>query len=484
MLPYAWGASAIFLSQKEYCIILCMKLISPVRQSLATSQLVMRRDGMALRWRIALVSGLAIAILSILATLSAYWVVRANLINELERTLLEDAGRAAQALGGLGERRLQDPTGRIIVQFYDPQGKLVRSSIEDYDAVALPSEAVQQATKEKEIVSWRGRVSSQQAIVLSWTVQAGIAATDFGYVAILSETEYINQTLNNLARALSILGAMLTFLGGLAGYLVATAAIRPIRQLSYLAEQLGPDNLQAIDYQGPNDELGRLSKVLNDLLARLREARDAQRIFLAETSHELRTPLTSLRGFLQRAQRRASADVKDELDDAFRISKTMSRLVEDILQLSRGQVVTEYNPYLLDPLTDILQPVAEEFQGVKLEAQRDILMLGDPERLRQLIRNLTANAVRACAHASDVTLACQEQAETILLQVRDVGSGIEPAMLPNIFEKFYKGAGGGSGLGLAIAKQIAEAHGGTIAVESERGKGTTFSITLPALKED
>lgn len=443
---------------------------------------LVRRDGMALRWRIALVSGLAIAILSILATLSAYWVVRANLIDELERTLLEDAGRAAQALGGIGERRLEDPTGRIIVQFYDKQGRLVRSSIEDYDMVKLPPQAVKQAAKE--LASWRGRVSRQQAIVLSWTVQAGIAATDFGYVAILSETEYINHTLNNLARALSILGAILTLLGALAGYLVATTAIQPIRQLSNLAEQLGPDNLQPIHYQGPNDELGRLSRVLNDLLARLREARDAQRIFLAETSHELRTPLTSLRGFLQRAQRRASADVKDELDDAFRISKTMSRLVEDILQLSRGQVVTEYNPYLLDPLADILQPVAEEFQGVQVDAPEGILMLGDPERLRQLIRNLTANAVRACTQASDVTLSCQEQGENILLQVCDVGKGIEPDMLPNIFEKFYKGAGGGSGLGLAIAKQIAEAHGGTITVESTLGKGTTFSITLPALTED
>lgn len=460
-----------------------MKLKSLVSQPLATASLMMRRDGIALRWRIALVSGLAIAILSILATLSAYWVVRANLINELERTLLEDAGRAAQALGGLGERRLQDPTGRIIVQFYDPQGKLVRSSIEDYDTVALPPEAVKEAAKD--IISWRGRVSSQQAIVLSWMVQAGIATTEFGYVAILSETEYINHTLNNLARALSILGAILTFLGALAGYLVATTAIQPIRQLSQLAEQLGPDNLSAIDYQGPNDELGRLSKVLNDLLARLREARDAQRIFLAETSHELRTPLTSLRGFLQRAQRRASADVKGELDDAFRISKTMSRLVEDILQLSRGQVVTEYNPYLLDPLNDILQPIAEEFQGIQVDAPENILMLGDPERLRQLIRNLTANAVRACKQPSDVKLLCREAKEkTILLQVCDKGSGIEPAMLPNIFEKFYKGAGGGSGLGLAIAKQIAEAHGGTISVESKRGKGTTFSITLPALTED
>lgn len=444
--------------------------------------------GISLRWRITLISGIAIALLSVLATISAYWVVRVNLIHDLHRRLLEDVEQVADALSvnvlALSDqsKNLQNPTGRVMVQLYNRQGKLVGASIPKYEKVSLPTASVL-AAKDSQ-VKWRGKLYDKQAITLSWTVQAAIAEFNNGYVALVTETAYITQTLNSLARALVSLSVALTLLGALTGYLVSAAAIRPIRQLSNAAEKLGPNNLQPLSYQGADDEVARLRTVLNDLLGRVKEARDAQRIFLAETSHELRTPLTSLRGFLQRAQRRAPAEVKDELNDAARISRTMSRLVEDILQLSRGQVVSEYNPYLLNPLEDILQPIAEEFRGVRVEAAEDMLMLGDPERLRQLIRNLTANAVRACQDASQVLLSCQEQDAHIIMQVQDTGKGIDPELLPHIFDKFYKGAGGGSGLGLAIAKQISETHGGTIAVDSSVGEGTTFTIRLPALPED
>ena len=172
------------------------------------------------------------------------------------------------------------------------------------------------------------------------------------------------------------------------GYLVAAAAARPVTQLATAAAQLGPNQLTPIAYSGPNDEVGQLSTVLNDLVERLKVSADAQRTFLAETSHELRTPLTSLQGFLDRAVRHAPDELRGELRDAQRIARAMTRLVADLLQLSRGQLVREYTPHLLDPATDILEPVAEEFPGVRLEAEPGSLLLGDPDRLKQLVRNL------------------------------------------------------------------------------------------------
>ena len=260
--------------------------------------------------------------------------------------------------------------------------------------------------------------------------------------------------------------------------------MRPITELAGLAAQLDPNHLEEIAYRGPKDEVGQLNEVLNGLISRLKVSIDAQRTFLAETSHELRTPLTSLQGFLDRAVRRADPEVREELNDAKRIAQTMARLVADLLQLSRGELVREVVPHLLDPYTDLLEPVAEEFPGVGLVGSPGELLLGDPERLRQLLRNLTANAVRATGDPGAVVLRLETQPDCITLEVADRGPGIPPEALPHIFDKFYKGAGGGAGLGLAIAKQIAEVHEGRIIVKSLAGEGTLFRVELPQLEDE
>ena len=161
----------------------------------------------------------------------------------------------------------------------------------------------------------------------------------------------------------------------------------------------------------------------------------------------------------------------------------MTRLVSDILQLSRGEYVHEYNPFLLDIFSDLLMPTAQEFPGINLakSCNRGTLILGDTDRLRQMMRNLVSNAVRACGDSHKVTLNFFEVSRYIVIQIEDKGPGITPESLPHIFNKFYKGKGGGFGLGLAIVKQIVETHKGRIEVESEFGKGTTFYIFLPKL---
>ena len=300
-------------------------------------------------------------------------------------------------------------------------------------------------------------------------------------MAVVADTEFIRNALERLGRALLLSSAIVVLVAGLLGYLVAGISIRPIAELARRAADRGPSRLDPIELHGPRDEVAQLTDTLNDLMRRLADAMDAQRAFLAETSHELRTPLTSLRGFLERAHRKADPDVRRELADARRIAGTLSRLVEDLLQLSRGQLVRELTPHLVDPLDDLANPVAEEFPGVAVEGSAGSTVLGDPERLRQLLRNLVANAVRAAGVAEDVTVSVSDRDGFVELGVTDTGPGIAPDVLPRIFDKFYKGAGGGSGLGLAIARQIVEHHGGEIAVDSRPGL-TTFRVTLPAVE--
>jgi signal transduction histidine kinase len=434
------------------------------------------RRRFALRWRIAALSSLAIAVLSIASVLIAFWIVRSSLVGSLQHSLREDVVNVAKGYGSSATATVpKGPTGGVIIQLYDFKGNLLIASSSVFGNSAIPPTVIT-ATKSKEPQNWHGMLGNQEVQT------ALVAVPSFGVVAVISSTDVIRRALIRITRLLALTAFLLVVLSAVIGYLVAGSAMRPVSQLASLAARLDAEHLEPIVYRGPSDEVGQLSEVLNELITRLKEALDAQRTFLAETSHELRTPLTSLQGFLERALRRTDAGTRHDLLDA-RIAQSMSRLVADILQLSRGELVREVVPHLLDPAEDILRPVAEEFPGVKLKAHSGDLLLGDPERLRQLVRNLTANAVRI-AGPEAVTLCLRHSEGAVILEVRDQGAGIPPEALPHIFDKFYKGAGGGAGLGLAIAKQIAEAHQGDIQVESTPGQGTVFRIRLPALGSD
>lgn len=440
------------------------------------------RRGLPLRWRIAVLTALAIGILSLASVVIAFFVARAALLGNLQRGLRDDVANVASIYRGettdasqpLDLRRLA--TGTVFIQLYDNQGRLLAASNADESPeAAIPKEVVLETYERGTPRDWQGTLSSAN-------VRAALSPFELGVVAVLSETDFIATALRQVAQALTVTAFVLIALSGLLSYVVASATIRPIRQLAQLAARTDPQNLQTIPYQGPNDEVGKLSAVLNDLILRLKAALDAQRSFLAETSHELRTPLTSLQGFLERAERRAGPEIRRDLSDARRIAQTLSRLVADLLQLSRGELVREIVPHLLDPYRDLLEPIAEEFSGVRLQGRPGVTLLGDPERLRQLLRNLAANAVRATGDASQVELVLLEPPGRVVIEVRDAGPGIPQEQLPRIFEKFYKGPGGGAGLGLAIAKQIADVHGARLSVRSRPGD-TAFRLELAALEE-
>jgi signal transduction histidine kinase len=432
-----------------------------------------------LTWRVALLAGGATAILAGLTLLVSYQVVRSGLYGDLRRSLREDAAALARVYNsgeGSANTSLSGPTGGVVLQIYDPGGKLVVASRPEYDraTAALPASDVM--ASRLVATMWSGRL-------LNADVEVALAPFVLGVVAVIADPAYISETLADLSRTLFLAAIPLVVLGLLVGYVVAAASLRSVSRLARLASLLGPDRLEPIVYSGPNDEVGRLAHTVNALVERLRESRDAQRVFLAETSHELRTPLTSLRGFLHRASRRAGPEASEDLIDAQRVSLTMTRLVEDLLQLSRGEIVQEPSPHLVDLATDVLEPVAAEFDGVRLSARAGTLVLGDPQRLRQVIRNLVANAVRVASGAHGVAMSLCVDGQQAVMTVSDDGPGIAPELLERIFEKFYKGAGGGSGLGLAIAEQVTRHHGGTITVVSEPG-ATEFTVRLPLVQED
>jgi two-component system OmpR family sensor kinase len=286
-------------------------------------------------------------------------------------------------------------------------------------------------------------------------------------------------------------------LGTLLGVSVTRTALRPLAQVTATSERIAAGELgQRTDLPGGRDEIGRLSSAFDHMVDRLEGALRAQRQFVADASHELRTPLTALGGMIEMlmlgADRGDAATTQRALRSAHREVERLSRLVGDLLTLSRLDARPSVERHPLD-LGALLAEVGEQTRYLAGERtvswQTDglITLEADRDRLKQVLLNLTGNAVAFTAEAGTIDLRATRHGDRARITVADNGAGIAPADLPRLFERFYRGDksrarradGGGNGLGLAIARAIVEAHGGTIAAQSTLGQGTTFTIELP-----
>ncbi|WP_045233498.1 hybrid sensor histidine kinase/response regulator [Deinococcus pimensis] len=236
------------------------------------------------------------------------------------------------------------------------------------------------------------------------------------------------------------------------------------------------------------EEVERLNRVaedrrqkLEETARQLEEALKLQKTFLAETSHELRTPLTALLGYLRRAEREIERPAL--LSDPIRVAENMTRLVNDLLQLSRGELVANIEPHFV-ALSVLLQQVGRDY-GVRVQAPEHLELVGDPVRLTQVFVNLVTNAIRVCGRQDLVSVVASTTPGHIVVDVVDHGPGVPDEVKPRIFDKFYRGKEAGSaGLGLTIAQQVVTAHGGHIDVLDTPGGGATFRVVLNAIEDD
>jgi heavy metal sensor kinase len=288
----------------------------------------------------------------------------------------------------------------------------------------------------------------------------------------------------------------LLVIGTAAGLFLAGRTLGPIDRITRTAQAIGAGNLQGRLGLAPRaDEVGRLAATFDGMLDRLERAFTQQRQFVADASHELRTPLAIIRSDLDILRRRPRSVAEHEefergLDEEI---GRLSALVEDLLTLARadsGQAELAREFVYLDALVATVAAGVSrlaEAKGVALEEclERDVAVLGDPARLHQLALNLLGNAVRYTPDGGVVRVTVAAQAGAACLEVADTGIGISPQDLPRVFDRFYRAdearnrAAGGAGLGLAIARWCAEAHGGSIAVQSRPGVGSVFTVSLP-----
>jgi heavy metal sensor kinase len=326
------------------------------------------------------------------------------------------------------------------------------------------------------------------------------------YVELEGETRLIGhlqvgRLLDNQVAVMEDLQLILIFTGIAAvclslflGALVINRLLQPLDNMTEAAMRItkADDLSLRLPDTGRRDEIGNLTMVLNRTLERLERLFHARQRFLADVSHELRTPLTTIRGNVDLMRRIGEADpeildvVSDELD-------RMTRLVGDLMLLARadtGGLPIQQLPVDLDTIfLDVFRQVQSIDHEVHISVEEvdQVAVMGDSDRLKQLVLNLVDNAIKYTPEGGKVMMSLSKEDGRANLVVKDTGIGIPAVDLPHIFDRFYRvdkartRAQGGSGLGLSIAKWIVEAHGGRIEVDSEVGVGTTFSVHLPVL---
>jgi two-component system OmpR family sensor kinase len=316
------------------------------------------------------------------------------------------------------------------------------------------------------------------------------------------ETEESLQTFGILL-ATGLGAAFLLSIGG--SYLLAGAALRPVDAVTSAASRMGEGDLsKRLPVANPKDELGRLAITINGLLARLdaafrrrEETFSRQRRFAADASHELRTPLTSISGHARMLDEWALEGDKETAHRSVgTIRKEAGRmrgLIESLLTLSRGDegAPMEVGRYDLGAVGKEAAETARAAADGRISVEfvpidHEVTATFDRERVMQVASILLDNALKYTPEGGSVTVRVEEENGGVALAVSDTGVGISEDQLPLIFERFYRADAArvveGAGLGLSIARQIAEAHGGTIEARSKLGVGSTFVLLLPRQK--
>jgi heavy metal sensor kinase len=300
--------------------------------------------------------------------------------------------------------------------------------------------------------------------------------------------------LRNTALHLAGVGGLILFVGLIGGWWLVGRALKPVSEISATAVKISAGDLsQRINVAEAESELGQLAAVLNSTFARLETAFAQQKQFAADAAHELRTPVSVMLTQTQTAlnRERDAASYKQTVEACQRAAQRMRKLIESLLALARfdaGQEILkrarfDFSKTISDG-AELVQPLADERDVKILVDAKPIEIIGDAERLAQVVTNLLTNAIQYNKAGGDVRVKVESQNGLALLTVADTGQGIAVEKLPQVFGRFFRAdssrtGAGNSGLGLAITKAIVEAHGGTIEVTSAENVGTTFTVRLP-----
>lgn len=455
----------------------------------------------SVRLRLTLWYVLLLAIIVAAFSAGIYLTLRHNLYANLDDSIQNRANILLDIVRYEGSRptlagRVSsvDPnTGEHFVRVFDTSGATTFDSSAAAGDVPVDTSAIERALSGKPSTR-RVSVDGEPMRVRTLPIERneGIA----GVLEVgLSEGD-VSDTLQTLLVILAFAYPVTLAVASLGGAFLAGRALSPIDRLTRLARRMSAEDLsQRLNLRLPDDEMGRLARTFDEMIGRLDDSFRRQRQFTADASHELRTPLTAIKGQLEVALRRPreAAAYREVLQTVNEEVDRLIRLVGSLLTLAKadaGQIPIASEAVRLGELitaaVEQVRPVVRQ-RGldVRVEPGPDVTLQADEDLLLQLLLNLLDNAVKYTPAGGHVTVGWSLDGQHVELWVRDTGIGIASEHLPHIFARFYRvdearsRAEGGAGLGLSICRWIAEAHGGSVSVQSVPAQGTAFMVKLP-----
>lgn len=461
---------------------------------------------MPLRLRLTLWYGSALALILVVFSTILYLVTERSLRDAIDQSLEETAVAAVRSLEERGFLPLIDENelmsqfpelARIdkFFQIFSPSGTItIRSPNVKQHEVPLSRQALEVAFTGKTIFESAQYPKEPPLRLISVPIM--YRGNLLYIVQVGTSMESVEETLNRLLLVLLVTMPLALAVSLAGGWFLAGRALRPVDAITLAAQRIaGGDLTQRLTVPASPDEIGRLAGTFNNMIARLETSFRQIRQFSSDASHELRTPLTVMKGETELALRRPreAKDYTVVLESNLEEIDRMTRIVDELLFLSRadmGQVKMERLPVRLESLLEDVHRQAsllgqERNVQVVLGLVSPATVMGDELRLRELFLNLLDNAVKYSKPGGSVDIALRAESAQATISIVDHGIGIAREDQEKIFDRFYRTddarthAKKGTGLGLAICAWIADFHHGRIEVESEIGKGSTFTVTLP-----
>ena len=434
---------------------------------------------MGVRARITLAASSVVAVALVLGAIGFQLVLHASLLEELEAGAEQDAAALAAQVEERGTDSLGELDDERLVQVLDGSGDVVAAS-EDAPGSAVAGRGDAGAT-----VRFDG-----EAYVLA--VEDADPDTGGDLTVIVGRsTESVAEALATVARLLAVSVPLIVGLVGLTPWLVVGRALAPVERMRRQVDAVTAATLaERLDEPPADDEIARLARTLNGMLARLDSAQATQRRFISDASHELKSPLATLRQYAEVARAHPERVTEQELREVvLEEGGRLERLVQGMLVLARAdEGALRAEPVDVD-LDDLLLDEARRVRSAGLAVDtsgvRATRIRGDARLLAQLVRNLVDNAVRHARTGVSVAVS-SDRGATATLTVDDDGDGIPPAERDRVFDRFVRlddaraRDTGGSGLGLSIVREIAHAHGGEVLAEDAPSNGARFRVELPA----
>jgi two-component system, OmpR family, sensor kinase len=492
---------------------------------------------MALRWRLTFLYTGLMAVLLLLISVSVYAALQNNLLrairSDLSSNLEQVDNLIANTKTAFPEERdwygfPTDSYGEISQYIDTPSVQDLSSTDRRYPSrslslkyaqafITLPNDdAYARLLQERR---YSGETTLQigeeriPALVLATYIPDFKVQTSSDTISSINQVKFVAKDLTSVYGTLQSVRTILVFVSliglvaaALGAYWLAGRGLQPIRAVRDAAETVTGSNLSLrVPEQGTQDEVDDLARTLNGMLERLEDSFESQRRFTADASHELRTPVTAINGHASYLMRRTNPtpEQRESLQAITTLGNRLSGLIGDLLDLARGDAglgVDLAEVSLLNLAEDVhLEVVAIAGKAeILIEGQRNLIVRADANRMRQVVRNLVQNAIKAGSTEILVNVTLEQLRTTVpldkgitslvRLSVIDNGPGIPQEHLGKLFDRFYRvdtardRAAGGSGLGLSIVRWIVEAHGGTVGISSQVGLGTRFDVRLPLVR--